>query len=1376
MAGKKIQGGTVHVDGKANLKDIINESKKAGKSVDKLGRSAHSADRNLKGAAQASSNTTKNFSKMAQGISGGLVPAYATLAANLFALDAVFRFLKDAGDFRVLKEGQLAFAAATGVAYQSLARDLQAATQNMISFRDAAQAGAIGRAAGLSAGQLNQLSEAAFKVSVALGRDVTDSFNRLIRGVTKAEPELLDELGIVLRLEEATTKYAAALGLNKNQLSIYQKSQAVVNEVLDQTERKFGKIDAIMNPQANALAQLGIAFEEVIDQIKLFIAPFAEGIGKFMTNNIDVITVAIIGFGAGIINSVIPSVDSLREAQSNMTLKHEAELERLELQYDELILKKQALAGVPIAQQNLVAANERAGIEFGGKTGADLKAGKALSGQQIGNLKSQLGLGGGKRGPIGVFKDMSLAQRKEYEGLFNDMKKNGGKVTKQMALQFEELGIKWGQTTNEMKTGWMKFSGAIQTGSRVILSVFARIGTFFAIGSMIYVGIKALISFFNKDTEARLKAYNDKLQPAIKSQERFNVELNKMAEVRRKGLLTSLAEEVTHTGEAVASANLPGLIETFNRMAADADVNREAFNEFQGQVQFTFNRLAELDEGFKSIAEEFRKTGDISDTLAEKIRELNEVLLENNAAMKTITESEGELIKAQNRLTQNLPKTQFQDIVEILNSMNNAYDDLNKNTEAFGEEQAVIVAQLEVYNSLLASSLRLEQRAARVKMAGSFKGMMTSTSQQRTVALENKRIAIAKTLNELNGISVMLSTTGVDLESARGQEMQKQLDLKKLQLAQLALELDLLTLTSDKGFQLVDTLYQGLQKDLGSAISGALRGEDNAFENLGKNFSKAITDSIGDFLAEQFMEDVFKDALGIEDVKDKIMLGAEYHAFLVQQAIEMGGDAHATVLGQKIAEKGINTGLNSHAGAVEQVMATGNAELSQQLKNISTSNINLFDKKIKETEAKIDQIDKDIIAKTQFTYEGGINKYVEGIGTDSKSTSSFLDFLHNRLDPDEAVKLQTQKDLKEGLFRDLEKVRGGGSYIVPTSFDGTAEDYIMSGIKQANFEIGNILGGGKGGRYDDAGVGSYSFTNQSGDRLLEEFRKFLIEGIEDAKIEINQMESQRGRHEMSIAGFGVEKAGHEARLEFLNAQTSEEKTKSILGTGTDTAEVGLFNKDGTLNQEYLANFSGTIDELFEEFKKKRDENKDKNETNIDKFSKGLNQFSGVIGMMGALTGKEEQTAKIMAKVAQIQLLVATYERAKMALEQGGGNFFATIGAFMFGEGARQGGIMSKHGRSYSDGGIASGPNSGYGAILHGREAVIPLPNGRSIPVDMGKGQMATNNTNITVNIDDSGSSTNVDGEGAKELGNLINASVQATIEKEMRPGGILSGG
>jgi hypothetical protein len=177
---------------------------------------------------------------------------------------------------------------------------------------------------------------------------------------------------------------------------------------------------------------------------------------------------------------------------------------------------------------------------------------------------------------------------------------------------------------------------------------------------------------------------------------------------------------------------------------------------------------------------------------------------------------------------------------------------------------------------------------------------------------------------------------------------------------------------------------------------------------------------------------------------------------------------------------------------------------------------------------------------------------------------------------------------------------------------------------------------------------------------------------------------------------------------------------------------------------------------------------------LDQFSKNINQFSGVIGMMGALTGEEEKTAKIMATAAKIQLMVAIYQRAQMALKEGSG-FFGVLGKFFLGEGtARQGGIMSRHGRSYSHGGIADGPNSGYGAILHGREAVVPLPNGRAIPVDIaGGGKMNTNNTNITVNIDETGATGTVDSEGGAELGIAIQGVVQAELERQMRPGGIL---
>ena len=293
----------IKVDGKEILL-TKKQVEQLNKSLDKTGTSAHSADRRLKGAAQASSNSTKNFSKMAQGITGGLVPAYATLAANIFAISAAFRFLQSAGDLRILQQGQLEYSQRTGQSLSILTRQLQAATDGQLAFAEAAQAVAIGTAAGLSAKQINELGKVAKNASLMLGRDLTDSFNRLVRGAVKAEPELLDELGIILRLDTAAEKYALTIGKTKQQLNIFEKSQAVVNEVLDQGIEKFGGVET----EANALTKLAKSFDDLVNSIKRALGPTAEFIALAMSQNTTALAGAGMLLGTQITSAIIPKV------------------------------------------------------------------------------------------------------------------------------------------------------------------------------------------------------------------------------------------------------------------------------------------------------------------------------------------------------------------------------------------------------------------------------------------------------------------------------------------------------------------------------------------------------------------------------------------------------------------------------------------------------------------------------------------------------------------------------------------------------------------------------------------------------------------------------------------------------------------------------------------------------------------------------------------------------------------------------------------------------------------------------------------------------------------------------------------------------------
>ena len=56
----------VIVDDKGTTKRVAVNAKKLGSALEETGKSARTADRNLKGAAQTSANGTKNFSKMAK--------------------------------------------------------------------------------------------------------------------------------------------------------------------------------------------------------------------------------------------------------------------------------------------------------------------------------------------------------------------------------------------------------------------------------------------------------------------------------------------------------------------------------------------------------------------------------------------------------------------------------------------------------------------------------------------------------------------------------------------------------------------------------------------------------------------------------------------------------------------------------------------------------------------------------------------------------------------------------------------------------------------------------------------------------------------------------------------------------------------------------------------------------------------------------------------------------------------------------------------------------------------------------------------------------------------------------------------------------------
>ena len=96
--------------------------------------------------------------------------------------------------------------------------------------------------------------------------------------------------------------------------------------------------------------------------------------------------------------------------------------------------------------------------------------------------------------------------------------------------------------------------------------------------------------------------------------------------------------------------------------------------------------------------------------------------------------------------------------------------------------------------------------------------------------------------------------------------------------------------------------------------------------------------------------------------------------------------------------------------------------------------------------------------------------------------------------------------------------------------------------------------------------------------------------------------------------------------------------------------------------------------------------------------------------------------------------------------------------------------------AFASGGIVQGPTLGLVGEGKYNEAIIPLPDGKSVPVQLAGGSEGTSapiNTNIVVNVKNGQSDSQVTGNQGNQLGREIEGAVRQVILKEIRPGGII---
>ncbi len=636
----------VKVEKDGSLKVVAKEAGKAAKATDDLGKSTDdlTKKRNKHNAVEKSLHQTglsgaKAFSKQRNAIGGGssgLVGAYAVLAANVFALTAAFGALQRAAQVKQLEEGLTSMGTASGVAMKQLSQGLREATGNALSLEDAMRATAMASSAGFDSSSIQRLGDVARKASIALGRDTADSLNRLTKGAIKLEPELLDELGIMVRLDTATQDYARSVNKSVDDLTTFEKRQAFMNAVLEEGEAKFA---AMANVPTNPFDQLSATFQDLTKTILGFLNKGLLPVVSFFANSQMALFGGMVVFAKGIATSMIPALGDLagryeevRAKAKKASLGQVAQLKnwkgssqamkKVLKNFDPLNTSQKELNKILATANRTLKTNisqEKQWIKNGDKTVEQL----AEKTQRI--RESQQAVDDAATASF----NFANAQREEGDTLAVSQAAQGDfkKSLKSLGEQFNQANIDtakatkgtsfWTMMTLKAKNMSYKMSLSLKVLGTAFLTAIPWIGAIIAaFGILVSVGSK-VIAFFKSDEQ---KEYEETLKRQAEANKELGESLKAVSDFNEGN--ASTISNVTQKYTALAN--------TFGTMKKQLDVlnkSGETAMSWGGGLAGMVQKWLGKEGGYKSMFQTLIKSGALS----------NEVLRETAASMDDAT-------------------------------------------------------------------------------------------------------------------------------------------------------------------------------------------------------------------------------------------------------------------------------------------------------------------------------------------------------------------------------------------------------------------------------------------------------------------------------------------------------------------------------------------------------------------------------------------------------------------------------------------------------------------------------------------------------------------------------------------------------------------
>ncbi len=147
--------------------------------------------------------------------------------------------------------------------------ELQSSTMTLL----AGASGELGTSLANATPRLMEIAKAANKLNPALGTTAF-MYESIATGVKRAQPLILDNLGLTLKVGEANIAYAESIGKTVEEMTTQDKAMAILNATLEAGDTLIDQVGGTTDSATDSFDQLDVAVKELVDEIKKGLAPF----------------------------------------------------------------------------------------------------------------------------------------------------------------------------------------------------------------------------------------------------------------------------------------------------------------------------------------------------------------------------------------------------------------------------------------------------------------------------------------------------------------------------------------------------------------------------------------------------------------------------------------------------------------------------------------------------------------------------------------------------------------------------------------------------------------------------------------------------------------------------------------------------------------------------------------------------------------------------------------------------------------------------------------------------------------------------------------------------------------------------------------------